>query len=116
MCGEYGLLSISRQFPKQPLHAICPIDQIQVTDTHQRAFVRPPFAALHADEAIIGTFDFFEGLLKGSEDIEKARLEHGAIGEVRNIVHVGHVGIEFFLHIFPCELAERFGAKVDAVD
>lgn len=87
-----------------------------MTDAHQCAFVCSPFAALHADEAIIGALDFFESLMKGSEDIEEPRLEHGAIGEVFYAVHIGHVGIELLLHIFACELTERLGVKIDAVD
>lgn len=59
---EIPLLA-SSQLPKIPPQAVGPVDQIQMADIVQRAFVLAPFGAFDADEAIVGPFRCFHDVV-----------------------------------------------------
>lgn len=76
---------IPGEFPEVPAKPARPVDEIQVTDADQSAFVAvvaAPFAALYADETVVRAFFFLDDSMRISERGPEGWLEGGAVREI----------------------------------
>ena len=82
-----------------------------MVDAHQGAVVGAPFAALDADEAIIGPLAFFNHAMRVAEGTQKGRfiLDHGTVREVAHGRVVGRPGVEVVDHVLCRQLGKRAG-------
>lgn len=84
----------SSQLPKIPSQTVGPVDQVQMADVVQRAFVLAPFRAFDADEAIVGPFRCFHDVVGFAEDGCQMRIERGAVAEIADVGIVWCSGVE----------------------
>ena len=100
-------LAVAHSLPNGPAQAISPVDEIEMSDVHQRASVLAPATAGHADEAVIGAL----GALHDAVALAEGRPERrkccgggggggGAEGEVFHVGEVWGPGVEIFREVF----------------
>lgn len=84
---------------------------------HQRPLVRPPPAALHAHETVVGALGLVDQPPRLAERAQQRGLvHHGPVGEVPHVVAVPHRRVERLGHVLARQLAEGLGAEPGALD
>lgn len=101
------------QLPEVPPQPIGPVDEVQMTNIVQRAFVRAPATTSHTDQPIIRSFLSLDNLVAFPEYTRQRRPQRSTIRVVLHSLNIRSTRVEGFGHILHGQLFEGTGLETE---